>query len=281
MRVTGSGWPRPAPMRCRPSVSSTRLRRARDSTRPERTCAVGFPSWPASPTRTSTSPGEAGRPPPIHPRSSITPRRASARSVSSAADLGREDDRERPPVSGYRRAALAVACVALHRERILGKADDRPALLTAGRSVAGWVLQLDEVVFVRAEVDIDLGRKIIATPPTVTPIAAVALDRVVTAEREAPMVARTAVSGIGEQDVRGLVVAYPLPTAFGSHEPAGLSTEATRRADDLAGGLSGGHPRSLLTRVLTRGCGASALWDAGRDRPGRRGTRCRAGGRDA
>jgi hypothetical protein len=46
----------------------------------------------------------------------------------------------------------------------------------------------------------------------------------VTAKRVAPVIAETAIPGIRKEDVRILIVAYPLTAAFGSRQLARFAT---------------------------------------------------------
>src|SRR5207245_55589 len=91
------------------------------------------------------------------------------------------------------------------------------------------VLQLLEVVLVRPVVDVDLGLEISPAPAALLPGAAVSLRVVVAAQREAPMVAVTAVPRVREQDVRLLVVADPLPATPRRGQLRRLAAQATPR----------------------------------------------------
>src|SRR5437867_10776590 len=80
----------------------------------------------------------------------------------------------------------------------LAQYDHRLAPGAPGRLVGRRVLELLEVVLVRPVVDVDLGLEISPAPAALLPGAAVSLRVVVAAQREAPMVAVTAVPRVRE-----------------------------------------------------------------------------------
>jgi hypothetical protein len=134
-----------------------------------------------------------------------------------------------------RRASFTVIARALHCVGILGKTDNRMALRAAGRAVAWWILQLDEVVLVRAVVDIHLRLDIFAALLAVAPITGVFFGGMVAAEGIAPMVSGAAIPGIGKDDVTVLVVTDPLAAARGPREFPPLAAQATTSTGGLAG----------------------------------------------
>ena len=142
-------------------------------------------------------------------------------------------------------ARLAPVVVAELRVAARAQDDHRLAPQAPGRLVGRRVLERLEVLLVRPIVDIDLRLEVVSAPGTVLPGATVSVRVVVAAQREAPMVAVAAVPRVGEEHVGVLVVADPLPAAWGGRELGPLATETAPRPGDLRSDLPSAGPSCL------------------------------------
>lgn len=100
---------------------------------------------------------------------------------------------------------------------------------------AWGILKLDEIVLVRPVVHIHLRLKSFLACLTFAPIAGVFFRIMVPAEGITLMVPVATIPSVGEHDVCIFIVTYPLPTAFGLRELAGLATQ-TAALDTFPGG---------------------------------------------